>query len=42
MANGLVRETQVLLIAEGRRSNPRPSLIFANSKLLSLLMYFNI
>ena len=34
MAEWLVRETQILLIAVGRRSNPRPSRISANSRLI--------
>ena len=36
MAEWLVRQTQNLLIAVGRISNPRPSLIFANSSLISV------
>ena len=37
-----MRETQNVLIAVGRRSNPRPSRIFANSKLISIffLLHF--
>ena len=39
MAEWLVRETQNLLIAVGRISNPRHSLIFANSSLISVFSY---
>ena len=31
-------ETQILLIAVGRRSNPRPSRIFATSRLISIFL----
>ena len=37
-AEWLVRETQNLLIAAGRRSNPRPSRIFANSMLILIFL----
>ena len=35
MAGWFVRETENLLIAVGRRSNPRPSWIFVSSRLIS-------
>ena len=35
MAGWFVRETENRLIAVGRRSNPRPSRVFANSRLIS-------
>ena len=38
MAEWLVRKTHYLLIAVSRRSNPRPSLIFANSRLISIFL----
>ena len=39
MAECLVRETQNLLITVGRRSNPRPSRICANSRVVSIFCY---
>ena len=39
MAEWLVRETQNLLTAVGRRSNPRPSRICANSRFVSMFSY---
>ena len=38
MAEWLVCETQNLLIAVGRRSNPIPSQIFANSRLIPIFL----
>ena len=38
MAEWLEHETQNLLIAVGRRSNPRPSRSFANSKVISIFI----
>ena len=38
MVEWLVRDTQNLLIAVGRRSNPRLSRIFANSKFFSIFL----
>ena len=38
MTEWLVDEIQTLLIAVGRRSNPGPSRVFANSRLISILI----
>ena len=39
MAAWLVCETQIFLIAVGRRSNPRRSRSFANSRLILIFSY---
>ena len=38
MAEWIVRETQILQIAVGRRSNPRLGRIFINSRLISIFI----
>ena len=42
MAEWLVRETQNLVIALGRRSNPRTSRIFANSRSISIFFLLHL
>ena len=38
----LMRETQYLMVSIVHRSNPRPSRIFANSRLISIFYLFTI